>query len=129
MTAAEPTIVASSIGYRSRGRGPRDVRPGPIYRFAADLAGAGDRPRLCFLNQATGDPADGQAAVYAAFAGTGFDVSHLALFPMPNVEDIRGHLLAQDVIWVGGGSVANLVAVWRAHGLEDVLRECWEAGI
>ena len=48
---------------------------------------------------------------------------------MPNVEDIRGHLLRQDVIWVGGGSVVNLLAVWRAHGLERILHECWQAGV
>jgi peptidase E len=129
VTADKPTIVASSIGFRGIGRGPLDWRPGPIYRYAADLARAGARPKLCFLNQATGDPTDLQAAMYAAFAPAGFDVSHLALFPMPNVEDVRGHLLAQDVIWVGGGSVANLVAVWRAHGLPEILRECWQAGV
>jgi peptidase E len=129
VTADQPTIIASSIGYRSRGRGPLDWRPGPVYRFAADLANAGDRPRLCFLNQALGDPADLTAALYAAFVGTGFDVSHLALFPMPNIDDVRGHLLSQDVIWVNGGSVANLVAVWRAHGLDEILRECWQAGV
>ena len=129
MTADSPTIVASSIGFRSIGRGPLDWRPGPVYRYAADLAGAGARPRICFLNQATGDPADLLAAIYPAFTRAGFEPSHLALFPMPNIEDIRGHLLAQDVIWVGGGSVANLVAVWRAHGLDEILRECWQAGV
>src|SRR3712207_8695147 len=36
---------------------------------------------------------------------------------------------SQDVIWVGGGSVANLLAVWRVHGLDDVLTECWRAGV
>ena len=55
--------------------------------------------------------------------------THLELFTMPNVADIRAHLLAQDVIWVGGGSVANLLAVWRAHGVDEVLRECWESGV
>jgi peptidase E len=37
--------------------------------------------------------------------------------------------LAQDVIWVGGGSTANLLALWRLHGLDVILRECWEAGV
>ena len=38
-------------------------------------------------------------------------------------------MLAQDVIWVGGGNTASLLAVWRAHGLDEVLREAWEAGV
>ena len=48
---------------------------------------------------------------------------------MPNVEDVEGHLLAQDAVWVGGGSVANLLAVWRVHGLDEIFRRVWEAGI
>lgn len=48
---------------------------------------------------------------------------------MPNVPDVRAHLLAQDVVWVGGGSVANLLALWRLHGLDAILREVWEAGV
>jgi peptidase E len=59
-----------------------------------------------------------------AFAGSGVQVSHLSLFPMPTVPDLRAHLLAQDVVWVGGGSVANLLAVWRVHGLDEVFRRC-----
>ena len=48
---------------------------------------------------------------------------------MPNVEDIRAHLLAQDVIWVFGGSVAGLLAMWELHGVGDAMREAWEAGV
>jgi peptidase E len=92
---------------------------------------AGARPKLCLLQTALGDDPAAYVRGYAALARDRPDVhvSHLALFPMPNVDDVRGHLLAQDVIWVGGGSVANLLAVWRAHGLDEVMREAWEAGV
>jgi peptidase E len=55
--------------------------------------------------------------------------SHLTLFPQPNVPDPAALLLAQDLILVGGGSVANMLAVWRAHDLDAVLRTAWERGI
>jgi peptidase E len=48
---------------------------------------------------------------------------------MPNVEDPEAHLLEQDVVWVNGGSVVNLLAVWRAHGLDGHLRKAWENGV
>jgi peptidase E len=48
---------------------------------------------------------------------------------MPNHDDVRAHLLDQDIIWVDGGSVANLVAVWRVHGLDEILHEAWQAGV
>ena len=129
MAADSPTIVATSIGLQSTGRGPNDFRVGPIFSLAAELARPRRDPRLCFIGTATGDASDRLRATYAAFSETEFRVSHLSLFPMPNLEDIRGHLLRQDVIWVGGGSVVNLLAVWRAHGLEQILHECWQAGV
>ena len=43
--------------------------------------------------------------------------------------DVREHLMAQDVIYAGGGSMVNLIAIWRAHGLDTILREAWEEGI
>jgi peptidase E len=127
--AEEPTIVATSISYQSTGRGSHDVKAGPVYRFAANLARPIGRPRVCVLATAVGDASGYLRNAYTALAGQDLLVSHLSLFPMPNVEDIRAHLMAQDLIWVGGGSVVNLLAVWRAHGLDRLLRECWEAGI
>ena len=129
MPAETPTIVATSIGIPSRARGAKDLRAGPIYRFAADLSFARDTPRLCLINTATGDASDRLVDAYSSLASTGLRVSHLSLFSMPNVADIRAHLLDQDVIWVGGGSVVNLLAVWRAHGLDQILHECWQAGV
>lgn len=99
-----------------------------LFRYALDLSGA-ERPKACCLNTASGDSDMGLRAFYAAVAGSGVDASHLQLFLMPNLEDLKGHLLAQDVIWVGGGSVVNLLAVWRAHGVDEILREAWESGV
>jgi peptidase E len=129
MPARQPTILATSMGFASRGRGPYDWRPGPVFDLAVELAGAPERPRLCYLGTATGDDPVRVAGVYGAFAGSAVEVSHLSLFPMPTVPDVRAHLLAQDVVWVGGGSVANLLAVWRVHGLDEILHEAWQAGV
>ena len=108
------------------------MQPSPVLEYAVELAEVtGRRPKVCMLHTALGDDSKWIAMTYAAFAGHRPDIelSHLALFPMPNVEDPRAHLLSQDVIWVGGGSVVNLLAVWRAHGLDQVFREAWESDV
>jgi len=86
-------------------------------------------PKLCLIATATGDAKEYIDAVLPIATGFGAVVSHLTLFPQPNVPKVREHLLAQDVIFVSGGSVVNLLAVWRAHRLDEILRECWEAGV
>jgi peptidase E len=43
-------------------------------------------------------------------------------------DALRAFLLAQDVVYVGGGNTANLLAVWRAHGVDRVLREAYDHG-
>jgi peptidase E len=102
--------------------------PSPLLRYAFDLTGQ-DRPRVCFVPTATGDPADRIAQAYDVFSRMDAEVSHLSLFPMPNVENVRSHLLAQDLIYVPGGSVANLLALWRLHGVDEAMREAWESGV
>lgn len=119
-------LATSSGGFVPDGR--YGARPGPLMRRAVELSGAAV-PRVCVLHTATGDDAARRAGWYAAVAGAGWRPSHLALIPMPNVDDVRGHLLEQDVVDVGGGSVAALMAVWRLHGVDVVLREAWEAGV
>ncbi|MGH3322365.1 MAG: Type 1 glutamine amidotransferase-like domain-containing protein [Streptosporangiaceae bacterium] len=104
------------------------LRPSALLRYALDLTGA-DRPRVCFLTTAVGDAPDAVSRFYAGFTRLDVEVTHLALFPMPNHPDPRAHLLAQDLVYVSGGSVANLLALWRLHGLDAVFREAWEAGV
>src|ERR1700678_935963 len=100
----------------------------PHMDYALRLTGRPD-PRICMLNTAGGDDPRWALQMYDRFAGYPARVSHLALFPMPNVADPEDLLLSQDVIFVGGGSVANMLAVWRVHGLDQVMRAGWEAGI
>ncbi len=128
MPADAPTIIATSIGFDPRGRDRFDLAAGPVFDLAAELSGAQGTPKICFIGTATGDNPAVVASVYSALSER-FRPSHLELFSMPNLADIRGHLLSQDVIWVGGGSVANLLALWRLHGWDGLLREAWEAGV
>jgi len=81
------------------------------------------------LNTAMGDDPGTFVRMYSWLSGVSARASHLQLFPMPNVSDPEDLLLSQDVIFVGGGSVANMVAVWRVHGLDRVMRAAWQAGI
>jgi peptidase E len=83
------------------------------------------RPRVCFLPSASGD-----ADHYRAFSAERCEASHVSLFRREQgPSDLREHLLAQDLIYVGGGSVVSLLGVWRAHGVDRFLREAWEAGV
>jgi peptidase E len=96
--------------------------------YALQLTGKRE-PRICVLNTAAGDDPRWAMLMYSRFAGHPARLSHLALFPMPNVADPEDLLLSQDAIFVGGGSVANMLAVWRVHGLDVIVRKAWQAGI
>ena len=86
-------------------------------------AAAGDRarrrrPRICILPTASGDTSDQIGRFYAAFGERACEPSDLSLFRLGRRPmALRDHLLAQDLIYVGGGSLVNLLAVWEAHDL------------
>jgi dipeptidase E len=86
------------------------------------------RPCICFLPTASGDADAYITRFYARFDATRFCPSHLSLFRR-SINDLRSHILQQDIVYVGGGNTANLLAVWAVHGLNEVLREAWQAGI
>ena len=118
-------ILASSGGFVPTGLWGV-MKPGAVMLRALELSGA-TRPRVCFVMTASGDDNAYLSMSYAALADTGCDVDHLALFPQPNrrPQDALG---AADVIWVGGGSVANLLALWRLHGVDEAMSDAWERG-
>lgn len=128
MAADRPTILATSGGLT---RGARtDLAFAPLIDYAFELAGvAGRRPRMCHVGTASGDQRWWNAWLDEAARVAGVDIVHLNLFTMPPVDDIGALLLEQDVVWVGGGSVANLLAVWAVHDLGPMLAAAWRAGV
>jgi peptidase E len=128
MATDAPTILATSGGYREHDR--LRFQFADLLHYAVDLSGAsGVVPRVCNVSTASGDDPRFQMDMSEAGRVAGFNLTHLSLFSMPNLEDIEGHLMSQDVVWVNGGSVANLLAVWRVHGLDAILARVWRAGV
>ena len=95
--------------------------------FVLGLTGA-EHPRVCYLGTATGDEPGGIALFHRSFPPDRARATHLNLFWRDD-RDLRAYLLAQDVIYVGGGNTVNMLAIWRAHGVDAALREAWEAGV
>lgn len=118
-------ILATSGGFTATDRWGV-LRPGGLMLEALRLTGV-ERPRVCLVMTASGDDASYLARSYAALGALGCDVDHLALFTMPN-RDPEEILARSDVVWVGGGSVANLLALWRLHGVDVAMRSAWERG-
>jgi len=87
-----------------------------------------DHPAVCFLPTASGDAAGYIERFHAAFAPLPCTPTHLSLFDPPT-PDLRSFVLAQDVVYVGGGNTRNMLVLWREWGLDRILREAWEGGI
>ena len=86
------------------------------------------RPRVCFVPTASGDSDGYVARFYRAFSALDCRPADLQLFKR-SIRDLESFVLMQDVIYVGGGNTANLLAVWRAHGLDRILRRAWREGV
>lgn len=106
---------------------PMPGRTHPLVDYVLDVAGA-PRARVAFLPTATGDARESITAFYERVPAARTERAHVRLFDR-TIADLRTFLLNQDVIWVGGGNTANMLAVWRVHGVDAILREAWEAGV
>jgi dipeptidase E len=114
-----PRIVAMGGGGFSGGESGLDG-------YLLDLTGA-DRPRACFVPTASGD-SDSYIENFLAAYSERADASVLRLFAR-EIDDLRRHLLSQHLIYVGGGNTANMLAVWRLHGVDEMMRDAWSAGV
>jgi peptidase E len=87
-------------------------------------------PKVCFLPTASGDPREQTTRFYERFGSWPCEPSILSLFNLgrDRIDPIK-HLLSQDAIYVGGGSMRNMLAVWREHGVDQAMRAAWESGV
>lgn len=98
--------------------------------FVLDLArtrSGRERPRICWVGTAGADSDRDLLAFHLAFASRA-QPRHLGLFAR-TVTDVEAFLLDQDAIYVGGGNTANLLAIWRLHGVDRAMRTAWQAGL
>ena len=119
-----PQVNQQILGLGGGGDTPEQTRA--LLAHALSLTGR-ERPRVAFVPTATGDADAPIVAFYERCAGLG-ELTHLKFQPWPPAG-LREVALAQDAIFVGGGSTANMLAVWRVHGFDRILREAWEAGV
>ena len=106
--------------------GGQDVAD-PAFRFVAGLVDR-PRPKVCLLPTAASAVPVSVMRFLSVFPTDRFEPTYLDLFARDG-RDLRDFLLSQDLVFVGGGSTANLLAVWRVHGLDTILEEAWRSGV
>jgi len=97
-----------------------------LLRFLTSLTGK-DRPRVLYIGTASAEDPNNALRTYDTF-GPLSEVSRLEFFPWPP-EDLRSTVLEQDLIFVGGGNTANMLAIWRLHGVDQLLAEAADRGV
>jgi len=96
-----------------------------LERHLLELADA-RRPRVCFLATAAGDDAARSLDFYGAFSDRGCELTHVELFGRP--VDPAARVAACDVVYVSGGNTANLLALWRLHGIDGAVQAVLDRG-
>jgi len=98
-----------------------------LEKYILDLTGVAP-PKICYIGTASGDGQVGIDRFYDAAGRLTCTPTHLALYK-PSTNDLAGLLLAQEIIYVGGGSTRNLLALWREWGVDAIMREAYARGI
>ena len=118
----EPTIIPMGGGGFSME--PENLA---LDRYILSHAGV-PQPRVSFVPTASGDSEGYIERFYAAYGTLPCEPTHLSLFRR-EIADLREYVLSQDVVYVGGGNCWNMLHLWRAHGLDEILREAWQSGV
>ena len=119
--------TARQIVVMGGGSWPMEPRNPRLDRYLFSLT-SNSRPRICFVATASGDSRNFVARFYRAMAKHNCIPTDLPLFRRDQ-RDIDKFLLEQDIIYVGGGNTANLLAIWRLHRVDRAMRAAWERGV
>jgi peptidase E len=106
--------------------GGQQLQHPALTRYVFDLIGR-PRPKILLVPTASGDDPANLLTFYQSLASVSCEPTHLALFHR-TVDDIEALIRAQDVVMVSGGNTANMLAIWRLHGVEDALRKAYAGG-
>lgn len=87
-----------------------------------------DKPKICFLPQASHEAPEYILKFLETFMKLGAEPSWVSLFG--RVEDSwKRKILEQDIIYVGGGNTKSMIALWKAWGMDQILKEAYSKGI
>jgi dipeptidase E len=118
--------MSGQIVAMGAGRAIMERPDDPLHTYILDLSETPE-PRVMFLPTASGDDASYIVAFYETYNRLSCKPSHLKLFYREELE-LRDYVMRHDIIHVGGGNTANMLDVWRRHGLDVILRDAWSAG-
>ena len=85
------------------------------------------KPKICFLPTATGDNDAYIVRFYSVFTRLNCTPSHIDFFK--RTINIKNHIMAQDIVFVGGGNTKSMLAIWKDWGMSDLLINAYNNGI
>lgn len=97
----------------------------PEYLMA--LSGA-KNPKVCWLGPASGESANSFNSFAMGWSPYPVQVKHFSIYD-PETLDFVDYLMGMDIIFVGGGSTKNLMALWREWGFDTALHTAWQNGV
>jgi peptidase E len=100
----------------------------PMMQYFLDMTGK-KTPRICYMPTATGDPKSAIDSWLKKMEKFDCVPKVQKMFiASPNIKSFEDELLAADAIYVGGGNTLNMIAIWKAQGVDKILRKAYDKG-
>jgi dipeptidase E len=99
-------------------------------RYMAELTGK-PRPKLLYLPTASADSPNGVITWYRNCSPLSVEASHQNSFiaSTAQAKSWEEVFLSVDGIVCSGGNTLNQQAIWKAQGIDVILKQAWERGI